>query len=53
MTLENCIKCKHHVSYQTGYVICNMYKHKEQHVINQTEGVILVVGCPRDDNKSK
>jgi len=54
MTLENCLKCKYHVSYQTGYVICNMWKHKEQHVINKSGGdMVLVVGCPKEDGRSK
>jgi hypothetical protein len=50
MTLEDCMKCKHHVRQSSGYVECNYWIHLSQHVINQSgDGSTAVVGCPIDD----
>jgi hypothetical protein len=52
MTLENCIKCKNHVSYINGYIVCNFWKQLQQHVTNRSrDGAVSIVGCAVESNK--
>ena len=54
MTLENCIKCPNHMSYQSGYVICGYWSQPQQQVtFNSANGDVIVVGCALDSAKQK
>lgn len=51
MTIENCIKCKSHISFTSGYVVCNYWKQLQQHVTNRdVDGSVSIVGCAIDDD---
>ncbi len=53
MTLENCLKCRNHISYISGYVECNYWKQIQQHVTNQLDnGTATVVGCAMEESKA-
>jgi len=53
MNIENCIKCPHHISYTSGYVICNYWKRQQQHVTHSASGgTTRVVGCAIREKES-
>lgn len=48
MKLEECKKCKSHVQFQYGEVLCNYWGVLDSRTTTEKSGEKVLVGCPRE-----
>ncbi len=49
ISLEECLKCVHHISFREGTVMCNYWHREEQRMTQFIDKIPYLINCPKAD----
>mgnify|MGYP000980200319 CR=1 FL=1 len=51
MKIDDCKKCKFHVAYINGQVMCKYWMNIDSQATMVKSGEVFVLACPKEENK--